>query len=64
VNKTNIGKDEKVDMFTDSHSIFYRWGKHFSQLLNVHKVNKVRQTEKLTAEHLVPEPSVCELKIY
>jgi len=61
VNKTNIVKDEMVDMFTDSHSICSSWRKHFSQLLNLHRVNEVRQTEKPTAEQVVPEPCACEM---
>jgi len=40
---------------TDSHNILVKWRKHFSQLLNVHWVNDVRQTEIHTAEPLVPE---------
>jgi len=31
---TNIGKAEKGDLVTDSHSILVRWRNHFSQLLN------------------------------
>jgi hypothetical protein len=45
--RTNIVKDEKVDLVTDSHSILGRWRNHFSQLLNVHGVNDVRRTETL-----------------
>ena len=37
--------DEKGDFVTDCHTILARWRKHFSQLLNVHAVNDVRQTE-------------------
>jgi len=33
------------------------WLDHISQLLNVHGVNDVRQTEIHTAEPRVPEPS-------
>jgi hypothetical protein len=36
---------------------------HFSQLLNVHGVNEVRQAETQTAEPLVPEPSVIEVEL-
>jgi len=54
--RTNI-VDEKVDLVADSHSILTRWRNYFSQLLNVHGVNEVRQTEIHTAEPLVPEPS-------
>jgi len=41
--RTNIVKDEKWDLFEDSNSILARWRNHFSQLLNVHGVNDVRQ---------------------
>jgi len=40
-----------------------RWRIYFSQLLNVHGVNDVRQTEIHTAEPLVPEPSAFELEM-
>ena len=35
----------------------------FSQLLNVHGVHDVRQTETHTAEPLVPEPNVSEFEL-
>jgi hypothetical protein len=41
--RTNIVKDEKGDVVADSHSILARWSKYFSQLLNIHGVNDVRQ---------------------
>jgi len=50
-------KDEKGDSVTDSHYNFARWRNLFSQLLNVHGVSGVRQTEIHTAEPSVPEPS-------
>ena len=40
-----------------------RWRNYFSQLLNVHEDNDVRQAEIHTAEPLVPEPSAFELAI-
>ena len=43
--------------------ILARWRNHFSQLLNVHGVNDVRQTEVHTAEPLVPEPSSFEVEL-
>jgi len=43
--RTNTIKDEKGDLVTDSCSILARWRKHFTQLLNVHGVNDVGQTE-------------------
>ena len=60
--RTNIVKDENGDLVTDSHSILARWRNHFSQLLNIHGVNDVRQTELHTAEPLVPELSPFEVK--
>jgi len=50
-------------LVTDSHRILARWRNHFSQLLDVRRVNDVRQTEILTAEPLVPEPSACEVEL-
>ena len=44
-------------MVRDSHNILARWRNHFSQLLNVHGVNDLSQTEIHTTETLVPEPS-------
>jgi hypothetical protein len=49
--RTNIVKNEKGDLFTDSHSILDRCRNHFAQLLNVYRVSYVRQTEIYTAEH-------------
>ena len=40
-----------------------RWRDYFSQLLNVHGVHVVRQTETHTAEPLVPEPSAFEVDL-
>jgi hypothetical protein len=48
--RTIIVKDEKGDVVADSHSVMARWRKYFSQLLNVHGVNDIRQTEIHTAE--------------
>ena len=47
-------------MVTDFHSILARWRNHFSQLLYVHGVSDVRQTEIHTIEPLVPEPSAFD----
>ena len=44
-----------------SYSIFARWMDYFSQLLNVHGVHDVRQTETYTAEPLLLEPSAFEV---
>jgi len=60
--RTNIVKDDKGALVADSHSILTRWRNCFSQILNVHGVNDVRQTEIHTAEPLVPEPSASEVE--
>ena len=51
------------ELLADYHSILARWRNHFSQLLNVHGVNDVRQTEIHTAEPLVLEPSAFEVEV-
>jgi hypothetical protein len=58
--KTNIGKDEKGNLVRDSHSILAGWRKCFSQMLNAHGVNDVRQREIHTEEPLVPKLSAFE----
>jgi len=50
-------------IFADSHSIFARWRNYFSQILNAHGVNYVRQAEIYTAEPLVPEPSSSDVDL-
>ena len=61
--RTKVVNNEKGDLFTDSYSIFVRWKKHFSQLLNVHVVNDVKQTEIQRTEPLVPESSAFEVEM-
>ena len=48
---------------TPPHSILARCRNHFSQLLNVHRVNDVKQTEIHTAEPLVLESSASEVEL-
>ena len=55
--------DEKSDLVADSHSFLARWRNHFSQLLNVHGLNDVRQREIHTAEQPLPEPSAFEFEL-
>jgi len=50
-------------LFADRHSILARWKNHFSQLLNVHGVNDVRQREIHTAEPLLSQPSASEVEL-
>jgi hypothetical protein len=62
--RNKIVKDENRDLCAyDSHRFLASWRKHFSQLLHVHEVNDVRQTEIHTAEPLVPDPRVLEFEI-
>ncbi|PNF27158.1 hypothetical protein B7P43_G08536, partial [Cryptotermes secundus] len=58
---SNLVKDENGDLLADSH-ILNRWRNYFSQLLNVHRVSDVRQTEIHTAESLVPAASPFEVE--
>jgi hypothetical protein len=60
---TNVVNDNKGDLVAGSHSILARRRNYFSQMLNVHGVNEVRQTEVHTAEPQVPEPSASEFKL-
>ena len=61
--RTNIVKDEKVDLVAESHSILARWRNYFSQLFNVRGVNDVRHTETHTVEPCVPEPRAFEVEL-
>jgi len=56
----NIVRDEKRGLVTNCHSILARWRNQFSQLLSIHGVSDVRQTEIHTAELLVPEQCAYE----
>ena len=59
----DIINDETGDLVRGSYSILARWWEYFSQLLNVHGVHDVRQTETHTAEPLVPEPNAFEVDL-
>ena len=61
--RTIIVKGEKGDLVADSHSEMARWRNYFSQLLNLHGINDVRQAEMQTAEPLVPGPSAFEFEV-
>jgi hypothetical protein len=49
--KTNLVKDDNGDLLVDSHNILNRWKNYFSQLLDVHNVSDVRQTEYIRLNH-------------
>jgi hypothetical protein len=61
--RTNIVKDQKSHLVADCHSILTTWRNYFSQLLNVHGDNDVKQTEIHTAEPLVPQPSAFQIEM-
>jgi hypothetical protein len=61
--KTNLVEDERCSLLAGPHTILNRWKNYFCQMLNVHGVGGVRQTEMHTAEHLLPEPSAAEVKV-
>jgi hypothetical protein len=51
------------DLLTDSQNVLNKW-KNYSQLLNVHKENGIKQIEIHTAEPLGPDPSSFVAQIY
>jgi hypothetical protein len=53
-------KNENGDL-ADFH-ILNRWKKYFSQLLNVHNISDVRQTEIHMAKPLIRGPSLLEVE--
>jgi hypothetical protein len=61
--RTNFVKDETGNLVLDPHKILNRWKNYFCQLLNVHRVGGIRQTEMHTAESSVPEPSDSEAEV-
>jgi len=54
---------KRVIWLQTPNTIVARWRNYFSWLLNVNGVNDVRQTERHTAEPLVPEPSAFEVEL-
>jgi hypothetical protein len=61
--KNNLVKDENGDLLPDSLNILNRWKIYFSQLLSVHYVSDVRQTEVHMAEPLASGPSRLEVEM-
>jgi hypothetical protein len=61
--RTNLVKDKRGDLLADPHKILNRWKNYFRQLLNVHRVGGVRQTEMHTAKPFVPETSVSGVEV-
>jgi hypothetical protein len=61
--RTDIVKNENGDLLTDSHSILNRRKDYFCQLLNIHDINNVGQTQMHTAEQSVLKPISFEGEI-
>jgi hypothetical protein len=61
--RINIMKDENGNLIADPQNVLNRWKIFFNQVLNAHDVHDVRQMDIPTAELLVPEPSLIEVKI-
>jgi hypothetical protein len=61
--KTHLVKEEKRDLLANSHNILHRYKNYFCQLLKVHEVSDIRNTEMQTAKPLVPEPSFLMAEI-
>jgi hypothetical protein len=51
------------DLLADPHKILNRWKNYFCQLLNIHGVGGVTQTEMHAAEPFVPDPSASEVEV-
>jgi hypothetical protein len=60
--RTNVVKDEKGDLVADCHNILPRWRNHFFQLLNIHGVNDVKQTEIHKQSHWCLSPVTLRLR--
>jgi len=58
---TNIGKDEMGE-FLQIHTLFWLGGGTFVSAVELLGVNNIRQTGKRTAEEIVREASVFEIK--
>jgi hypothetical protein len=56
-------KDERGGLLVIPHKILNRWKNYFCQLLNVHGVDGVRQTEMHKTEQFVPKPSATEVEV-
>jgi len=61
--RSNIVKDDRGEWVADSLSILVVCRNYLSQILNVHGVIDIRQTEIHTAEALVPDPNASEVEL-
>jgi hypothetical protein len=61
--RTNVIKDEKVNLLADPQSVLNWWKSFFNQVLNVHGFEDIRLTGVHTPELLVLESSLVEVEI-
>ena len=61
--RNNTVKDKKGDLVAGPNNILARWRNELFQLLNVHGVSDIRQTEIHTTEPLISELSAFEVEM-
>jgi hypothetical protein len=61
--RTNLVKDKRGNLLPNPHKILNRWKNYFCQLLNIHGVGGVRQTEMHTAQPSVKKASGSEVEV-
>jgi hypothetical protein len=59
----NMIMDENGNLLADPQNVFNKRKNNFNQVQNVHAVHNVRQMNIHTAEQLIPEHSLVEVKI-
>jgi hypothetical protein len=61
--RINITKGGNGNLLADPQRVLNRWKNFCNQVLNVHGVHDVRQTDIHTTEPLVPESSLVKVEI-
>jgi hypothetical protein len=61
--RIDIIKDGNGNLLADPYGVLNRWKNSFNQVLNVHGIHDVKQTDKHTAEPLVSEPGNVKVEI-
>jgi hypothetical protein len=61
--RTNFVKDERGNLLSDPYKILNRWKNYFCQLLNIHGMGDVRETEMHSAKPFVPECSASLVEV-
>jgi hypothetical protein len=58
---TNLGQEGSL--LVDPHKILNRWKNYFYQLMNVHRVGVIRQSEMHTAKPFVPDLNASKVEV-